>query len=56
MESNGLSIKAFIATDNNLYDVNDKFLESGKYYFMIQHFTKNNSVIGIILSSNNNIK
>ena len=56
MESNGLSMKSFIATDSNLYDVNDKFLESGKYYFMIQHFTKNNSVIGIILSSNNNIK
>ena len=56
MESNGLSMKAFIATDSNLYDANDNFLQAGKYYFMIQHFTKNNSVIGIILSSNNNIK
>lgn len=54
--SNGLEMKAFIATNNSLYDINDKFLEAGKYYFMIEHFTKNNTVIGRILSSNNNIE
>ena len=47
-------MKAFISTDNNIYDINEQFLEAGKYYFIIQEFTKNNSVIGEILTSNNN--
>ena len=54
MGTNGLSMKSFISTDINVYDINEQFLEAGKYYFIIQEFTKNNSVIGIVLSSNNN--
>ena len=56
MTTNGLNMKAFIATDNNLYDVNEQFLEAGKYYFLIQHFTDKNSVIGKILSSTTSVK
>ena len=52
MASKGLGMKALIVTDNNLYDVNDRFLEAGKYYFEIQSFTNNNSVIGRIISEN----
>jgi hypothetical protein len=54
MGTKGLLMKAFISTDNNIYDINEQFLEAGKYYFIIQEFTKNNSVIGEILTSNNN--
>ena len=56
MNRKGLEMKTFIATDNNLYDINDNFLEAGKYYFSIEYFTKNNTVVGRILSSNNNIE
>ena len=48
----GLNMKAFIVTDNCLYDVNDKFLESGKYYFLIRSFTDQKTIIGDIIDNN----
>lgn len=45
-------MKAFIATDNCLYDVNDKFLEAGKYYFLIKSFTDKKTIIGYIIDNN----
>ncbi len=45
-------MKAFIVTDNCLYDVNDKFLEAGKYYFLIKTFTDRKTIIGDIIDNN----
>ena len=53
MTLKGLEMKAMIVSDINLYDVNDNFLEAGKYYFEIKHFNKNNNVVGIIKNNNN---
>lgn len=47
---NGLEMKSLIVTNNNIFDVNDKFLEAGKYYFIINRFSPNNTVIGNIIS------
>ena len=52
MSLKGLEMNALIVTDMNLYDVNDKFLEAGKYYFEIKHFNNNNNVIGTIKNNN----
>lgn len=52
MSLKGLEMKALIVTDMNLYDVNDKFLEAGKYYFEIKHFNNNNNVVGTIKNTN----
>ena len=49
---NGLEMKSLIVTDN-VYDVNDKFLEAGRYYFMINRFSDKNTVLGQILSIDN---
>lgn len=49
---NGLEMKSLIVTDN-VYDVNDKFLEAGRYYFMIIRFSDKNTVLGQILSIDN---
>tara|TARA_B100001093_G_scaffold190978_1_gene183473 strand:- start:3901 stop:4401 length:501 start_codon:yes stop_codon:yes gene_type:complete len=49
----GLNMKAFIVSDNILYDVNDKHLEPGKYYFLIKNFSENRNVIGDIIDDNN---
>ena len=35
---NGINMKAFIVTDIILFDMNDKTLEPGKYYFLIKNF------------------
>jgi len=51
MSLRGLEMNALIVTDINIFDVNDQFLEAGKYYFEIKHFNKNN-VIGNIKNSN----
>lgn len=48
----GLNMKAFIVTDRCLYDVNDKFIESGKYYFLIKRFTEKKTIIGDIIDNN----
>ena len=53
MSLRGLEMNALIVTDINLYDVNEKFLEAGKYYFEIKHFNNNNNVIGTIKNINN---
>lgn len=49
---NGINMKAFIVTDIILFDMNDKTLEPGKYYFLIKNFSENKSVIGEIIDDN----
>ena len=46
-------MKAFIVTENCLYDVNEKFLEAGKNYFLIKNFTDKKTIIGYIIDNNN---
>ncbi len=46
-------MKAFIVTDKLLFDVNDKYLEPGKYYFLIKNFSDCKNVIGDIIDDNN---
>jgi hypothetical protein len=48
----GLEMKSLIVTDN-VYDINDKFLEAGKYYFIINRFSDKNTVIGNVISLDN---
>ena len=43
-----LNMKLFLCTDKNLFDVNDKYLEVGKYYFTVESFNEKN-VIGKLL-------
>jgi len=50
MSLKGLQMKAMIVSDKNLFDVNDKLLEAGKYYFVIDSFGENKTVIGHIVS------
>lgn len=49
----GLNMKAFIVTNNCIYDENEKFLEPGKYYFLIKNFTDKKTLIGDIIDDNN---
>ena len=48
----GLNMKAFIVTNNCIYDENEKFLEPGKYYFLIKNFTNKKTIIGDIIDDN----
>lgn len=56
MANKGLEMKSLIVTNNHVYDVNDKFLEAGRYYFIVESFTQNNTVIGNVVSLKNDIK
>ena len=56
MANKGLEMKSLIVTNNHVYDVNDKFLEAGRYYFIVSSFTSNNTVIGDVISLKNDIK
>ena len=56
MINKGLEMKSLIVTNNHIYDVNDKLLEAGRYYFIVNSFTPNSTVIGDIISLNNDIK
>lgn len=49
-----LNLKAFIVANNCLYDVNEKFLEAGKYFFIINSFTDNKNVIGNVIINEKN--
>jgi len=37
-----LNMKLFLCTDKNLFDINDKYLEVGKYYFTVESFNNKN--------------
>lgn len=42
-------MKVFLCTDRHLIDCKDKYLAAGKYYFIIEGFSKENTVYGIII-------
>lgn len=50
-----LNMKVYISTNITILDVNEKPLETGKYYFMIEQLTENNHVKGMIIKSNGSI-
>ena len=56
MTNKGLDMKSLIVTNNHIYDINDKFLESGVYYFIINTFTSNNTVIGKVIYLEDDVK
>jgi len=47
-----LNMKVYISTGMNVLDVNEKLLPSGKHFFLVQEFSKNNTVTGNIIKSN----
>jgi|MDTG01.2.fsa_nt_gb hypothetical protein len=49
-------VKTLIVSDINVYDVNDKFLESGIYYFIIKDFVRGKNIIGDLIYKNNKIQ
>jgi len=49
-------VKTLIVSDINVYDVNDKFLESGIYYFIIRDFVRGKNIVGDLLYKNNKIQ
>tara|TARA_B100000085_G_C18547233_1_gene514400 strand:- start:437 stop:1072 length:636 start_codon:yes stop_codon:yes gene_type:complete len=53
-ESDGINIdlKTSLSTDKPVFDVNDKFLPHGNYYFTIRKFTERNTAVGNIAIAN----
>lgn len=47
-----LNMKVFLCSNTNLLDFNECYLPAGKYYFNVNKFTKNGTVIGNILKDN----
>ena len=50
-----LNMKVYLSTNITILDVNEKPLETGKYYFMVEELTQDNHVKGMIIKSNGSI-
>lgn len=50
-----LNMKVYISTTINVLDVNEKLLEAGKHFFLLEEFTKKNTVTGNVVRKDNKV-
>jgi len=50
-----LNMKVYISTTINVLDVKEKLLEAGKHFFLLEEFTKNNTVTGKVIKNNGEV-